>query len=140
MEVSLPWVQIIVMTILSWIGGALWFGPLFWKMWMKIHHADKTLSKGEMEEMKKGVAILMWVELVATFVMMMTFAFLVKMMPWFSGMHIGFLIWVWFILPITVSNVLWWWDKKKMMLPKILISSSYRLLLVLAAGYLFSGW
>jgi hypothetical protein len=36
MEVSLPWIQIIIMTILSWVGGALWFGPLFGKMWMKI--------------------------------------------------------------------------------------------------------
>lgn len=45
MEATLPWMQIFIMTIVSWIGGALWFGPLFGKVWMKIHHGDKTLSK-----------------------------------------------------------------------------------------------
>jgi Protein of unknown function (DUF1761) len=81
MEISLPWLQIIIMTVLSWIGGALWFGPIFGKMWMKIHHGDKTLSKGEMEEAKKGMAVLMASELLATFVLMMTFAFLVQLLP-----------------------------------------------------------
>jgi hypothetical protein len=45
MEVTLPWLQIIIMTVLSWIGGAMWFGPIFGKIWMKIHHGEKTLSK-----------------------------------------------------------------------------------------------
>lgn len=140
MEVALPWLQIVLMTIASWIGGALWFGPLFGKMWMKIHHGEHILSKWEMEEMKKGMAILLVSELVATFVMMMTLAFLIKMLPWFSGMHIALMVWIGFILPMTVSNVLWWAEKKKMMLPKIILASSYRLIMLLLAGYLYSGW
>ncbi len=140
MEVALPWLQIILMTIVSWIVGALWFGPLFGKVWMKIHHGDKTLSNWEMESMKKWMVILMFIELLATFIIMMTLAFLTKMLPGFSGMHIGFLVWLGFILPMNVSNTLWWNDKKKMMLLKILVSSSYRLIMLILAGYIFSGF
>ena len=51
--------------------------------------------------------VLMALELIATLMMMMTLAFLVKMLPGFSGMHISFLVWIGFLLPMTVSNVLW---------------------------------
>lgn len=53
------------------------------------------------------MAVLMAIELAATFVLMMTFAFLVKLLPGFSGVHIAMIAWIGFILPMTVSNVLW---------------------------------
>ena len=47
---SLNWIAIIVCTLLSWVGGAVWFGPVFGKLWMRIHHGDKKMSDAEMKK------------------------------------------------------------------------------------------
>lgn len=52
MEISLPWISIGIITIASMALGAIWHGPLFGKIWMKIHHGDKKFSD---EEMKKAM-------------------------------------------------------------------------------------
>jgi hypothetical protein len=140
MEVTLPWLQIIIMTFVAWIGGALWFGPLFGKQWMKIIHDEHVPSPHEMDAMKKGMMALMVFELIATFLIMMTLAFLTEMLPGLSWMHVGFLVWIGFILPMIVSETLWGGIKKKHMLLKVTLSSAYRLLLLIIAGYLYRGW
>lgn len=73
---------------------------------MKIHH-EKTLSDAEMKEMSKGMAVLMGLELAATLLMMIGLACIVGAIPEYSGVKIGFLVWVAFILPMNVSNTIW---------------------------------
>ena len=51
MEVSLNWVAIAIMTVACFALGALWHGPLFGKLWMRIHHGDKTPSDAEMAQL-----------------------------------------------------------------------------------------
>jgi hypothetical protein len=50
---------------------------------------------------------IMLAEFVATFFMIMTLSFLIKIIPSMSGMHLAFLVWIGFILPTMTSTVIW---------------------------------
>lgn len=135
---SLPWVQIILITVIAWIGGALWFSPLmFGKRWMKIHHA-KVLTEAQMKDMSKGMAILMMWEMIATLLMVIGLACVIRAIPEYSGVKVAFMTWLAFALPVTISTVLWGNDKKNVMCEKIALSAGYRLVVFLAAGYVIS--
>lgn len=140
MEISLNWLAIIIITLVTFFGGAFWHGPLFGKIWMKIHHGDKKYSEDEMKKMMEGMWKLMTAEFVASLFMIMTLAFLIVMLPVFSGIHLAFLVWIGFVVPTMTSVVLWGNDAKKYMLTKIVISSSFRLVSLLIAGYILSVW
>lgn len=137
---ELNWIAILVITFAAFAGGALWHGPLFGKIWMKIHHGDKVFSKEEMVELSKGMWKLLLTEFVATLLMIISLACLVKAIPQYSGVQVGFMTWLGFVLPMTVSNIIWGGDKREWWCKKILISVSYRLLVFLAAGYILSIW
>lgn len=53
MEISLNWLAIGVLTVTHFALGAIWFGPIFGKIWMRIHHGDKKMSDTEMQEAMK---------------------------------------------------------------------------------------
>ena len=38
---SLNWIAIVGVTLLGFIIGPIWYGPLFGKTWMRIHGHDK---------------------------------------------------------------------------------------------------
>ena len=98
------------------------------------------MSESEMKKAMKGMWKLMFTEFIATFIMVMTLEFLIQILPSYSGIHIAFIIWLGFILPMTASNVIWGNDKKEWMCKKIAIASSYRLVTLLAAGYILNIW
>ena len=140
MEISLNWIAICVVTLGFWIGGALWFGPIFGKIWMRIHHGEKKFTDEEMKNAAAGMWKLLVAELISNFVMVATLAFLIAVLPSYSGMYLGFLVWIGFVLPTIVSSTIWGNDSKKWMTPKILISASYRLIALVAAGYVLGIW
>lgn len=94
MQGTLPWMIIVIMTIASFALGALWHGPLFGKLWTKIHHGDKKISDHEMKQMMEGMWKILLAEYIATFFMVMTLAFLIQILPNMSGIHIAFMIWI----------------------------------------------
>ncbi len=139
-EVSLNWMAIAIMTVACFALGALWHGPLFGKLWMRIHHGKDTFTDAEMKKAMVGMWKLMLAEFVASFIMVMTLAFLIEMLPTMSGMHVAFLVWFGYVLPTMTSTVVWGGDAKKWMCTKIVVSSICRLLGLLATGYVLSMW
>lgn len=138
MTVILPWMMIVIMTVACFALGALWHGPLFGKLWMRIHHGDKKFTDAEMKKSMEGMWKIMLAEFVATFLMVMTLAFIIEIIPSFSGMHLAFVVWIGYVLPTMTSTVVWGGDKKEWMFTKIAVSSICRLLGLLATGYVLS--
>lgn len=93
-----------------------------------------------MEKMKVGMWKIMLAEFVSVVMMIMSFDFLRQIIPGYSGMHIGFLVWFGFVFPTYISSIIWGKDPKKWMLAKILISSAYRLVVLIGAGYILGIW
>lgn len=127
------------MTVMNFIFGNLWFGPLFGKAWQRIHNVDCD-DKKKMKEMMKGIWKIMVSELVSTFLIMAGLACVINSIPEYTGVRIAFMVWIAFVLPITVSNVIWGNDKRGDMVTKITITALYRLIPLLVAGYVFTQW
>ena len=106
---------------------------------MKIHHETEP-SKEEMKEMTKGMWKLLVAEFIMTLLMITSIACIVRAIPQYSGVINAFLLWLGFVVPMTVSNIIWGGDKRQWWCKKILVAISYRLIVFLVAGYILSVW
>lgn len=93
MDITLNWLAIAVVTVLSFLMGNLWFGPLFGKNWMRIVEMDK-MSKNQEKDAMKGMWKLMISELVATFLMIVGLACVVAAIPEYSGIRNALMLWL----------------------------------------------
>ena len=135
---GLNWLAIGIMTVASFALGALWHGPLFGKLWQRIHHGDKKISEEAMKKMMEGMWKLMLAEFIATLLMVIGLACVIRAIPTFPPMLTAAMIWLAFILPTMTSTILWGNDPKKWMGMKVVISSTCRLVSLLATGYVLS--
>lgn len=131
------WIVLLV-TIVAFMGGALWYGPLFGNTWMKIHHWDKKLSEVEMKEAMKWIWKLLLTEFISTLMIMIALAFVITQSIEYSPMSIGFVVWIWFAFPIIISDIIWWRDKKEWLCTKISIMLWFRFITILWASYIYS--
>lgn len=137
---QLNYIAIFVITLLAFFGWAFWHGPLFGKLWMKIHWGENTPSEKEQKEMMKGMWKLLLTEYIVTLFMVFSLAWLMQAIPEYSGIRIALISWIGFVVPMTVSNIIWGGDKKQYWIQKILITISYRLIVFIFAGYILSIW
>lgn len=138
--VEINWLAVLVLTVGSWMFGAVWFGPIWGKIWMRIHHGDKGMSDAEMKNAMKGMWKLLVTEFAATALMIVGLACIIGAIPEFSGVRNAFMIWLAFVMPAGVSVVLWGNDAKKYMCTKIALIASNRLIALIVAGYILSVW
>jgi glycerol uptake facilitator-like aquaporin len=132
--------KILLLTVVVYIIGALWFSKLFGKTWMKIHH-NKDKAPEDVKKDMKGMWKLMLTEFILTFVINFTLFFIASASDTLTVALIStFIIWLGFILPTTVSNVIWGGDNRKWMIKKIAISSGYRLIAMLITVWILFVW
>lgn len=134
---SLNWVAIGVMTVISFMFGNLWFGVFFGKQWQRIHGMDCMDEKAK-KAMMKGIWKIMLGEFLATAVIMIGIARMIAVAPEFGGIGNALFVWLMFVVPITLSNVVWGADKREVMIQKIAITIGYRLIPLVVAGYVFT--
>ncbi len=97
-------------------------GPLFGKLWMRIHHRKDSFNDAEMQASMVVMGELMLAEFVATALMVIGLACLMRAIPQYSGVQTAFLIWIAFVLPTMTSTVIWGADTRKYMATKIAVS------------------
>ncbi len=128
---------VLVAAIISMVVGSIWYGPLFGKKFMQEMGMNK-LSKEEQDKMK---ANMMWSyvgQLVASLVSFYVLAWFINAtggMTAGAGMHIGFLVWLGFTVPIRFGSAIW---GGKMSLFWIGIGSE--LITLIAVGALIGAW
>ena len=137
---SLNWIAISVCTLIMFMGGAIWHGPIFGKLWMKIHHGDKKFTDAENKKLMEGMWKLILAEFFVSSLMIIGLVCIIRAIPEYSGVRNAFMIWIAFVLPTLTSSVLWGGDKREWMSIKVLITGSYRLLALLLAGYILTIW
>lgn len=137
------YVAVLACGIISMILGSLWYGPLFGKPWMRM----MGISKGEMtpavkKAMMKSYTLMFIGSLVTAFVLSNTLSFLTFafVAPTASGVVIGMLtaFWLWlgFIAPITMGNVIWEGKSWKLWL----INNGYNLVFLMISGIILTLW
>lgn len=135
---GLNWTMIIISTLVSFGIGAVWHGPIFGKLWMKIHHGEKKFTDAEMKESMKGMWKLLVTEFIASLLIIIGLACVIRAIPEYSGLQTAFMVWLSFIVTTMTSTVIWGGDAKKWMCTKVAVSGSARLLSLLIAGYLLT--
>lgn len=122
--------------VVSMIIGFLWYSPmLFGKQWMKL----MGLTKEKLEKAKKTMGPMYGVSFVATFVMAVVLGIVVNFALATSaqeGMRLGFLMWLGFVAPVMVSDVIFGdktWDL-------LLLNAGYQLVSLMAMGSVLAMW
>lgn len=114
---------VLIMTMVQFVVGAIWYGTLFGKLWGKIHGFDK-LSKEVQKKMMAEMGPYYGLQLLVT---VLTSVVLVKFRNYVSGEPNVFwmvgLLWLGLVMPAQVSAVIFGGTDKKWLMKKILVQA-----------------
>lgn len=118
---------IAIASIVDFVIGAIWYGPVFGKLWGKIHGFDK-LSKAVQQEMMKQMGPLYGVQFAVTILTNIILAIFLTYVPGWNVYALAGFIWLGFVLPTQVSSVLFGGTDPKWITTKIALQAGASLL------------
>ena len=118
---DINYIAILVATVVQFIIGAIWYGPVFGKIWGRMHGFEDH-SPEVQAQMMKGMWKLLVPQFIVTLVTSFVFVLLLNGMPydWNRYGLIGFM-WLGFVVPTQISAVLFGGTKPEWIAKKILI-------------------
>jgi len=135
---NINYLAVLVAAIAAIVIGSLWYSPiLFGNIWMKL--SGITKEKMEKDKKKGGMTKLYVVQIVASLVMACVLANLIALLGLtgvVGGIQIAFLVWVGFVLPLLIGNVLW--EGKSWAL--YLLNITYNLVNLIVMGIILAVW
>ncbi len=117
---ELNYLAILVAVVLQFIVGFLWYGPLFGKLWGKIHGFDK-LSKEQQQKLMSEMGPIYGIQLFVTIVTTFVLAIFITNLPGWNPYGMAGFFWIGFVVPAQISSVLFSNTEKKWMVKKILL-------------------
>jgi hypothetical protein len=124
---------IVLATFAQFAVGAIWYTPIFGKIWGKIHCFDK-LDKKSQKEMQAQMGPLLGIQLLLTFVTSIVLARLISILPSYSAYTLATMLWSGFVLPTQVSAVIFGGTESKWIITKIGIMAGGSLVCLLVAA------
>lgn len=113
--------------------GALWFGPLFGKLWVKYSNWDpEHLKKIGKQTMMRSMPISFVAQILMAFILAYFLGYM-KVQTMFEAIKIASLIGIGFVATTTVNGYLWHTDKLEFFL--INLSSNLTRLVAMTAVY-----
>lgn len=137
MEVNL--ITIGASAILAMALGAVWYGPLFGKHWMKIIGISAA-DKQAREKMQKEAGPLYAIQFLLVLFQVYVLAHYVKGWSEVSGIENALWIWAAFVMPTIAAASMWTNDSRKVVWHRFLIQAGYHLVLFVAFGYILDVW
>jgi len=110
-NVVVSYLGILVATVVSFIFGWLWYGPVFGKTWMKLNNIGK---KEIAEAKKKSMAGMMILKFIGTLITAYVLAILLGALAVSSvggAIQLGFWLWLGLILATTILGSVLWYNK-----------------------------
>jgi len=127
------YLAILLATVVQFIIGALWYMPLFGKLWGKMHGFDKV-PKAEQKEMMKSMGPYLVLQFLVTLVTTVILALFLTSVPSWNVYTTAGLLWLGFVLPTQVSAVVFGGTEGKWVVSKIAVMSGGALLCLEAAA------
>jgi hypothetical protein len=137
---NIDYIAVLVAAVAQFIFGAIWYMPLFGKIWGEMHDFDK-LSPEVQSEMQKGMWPWLVVQFIVTVVTTAVFSMLLNSAS--SEWHaygLGGFLWLGFILPTQISTIVFGGTEPKWMFKKIAISAVGALLCIMIAAAILSAF
>lgn len=131
---ELNYVAIVIATVLQFIVGAVWYMPIFGKVWGTIHGFDR-LAPEEQTNAQKGMGPYLVLQFVVTLVTTYVLALFVSELSseWHAFGAAGFL-WLGFVAPTQASAVMFGGTPKEWMCKKFAIMASGSLVNLMVAA------
>ncbi len=124
---------VLVASVLQFIFSALWYTPVFGKLWGKIHGFDKV-PKEKQKEMMKKMPPLLAVQMLSTVVTTMVLAIIFANMNNTANAYtVALLLWIGLIVPTQISAVLFGGTEPKWVITKLLIMTAAALCCIMIA-------
>lgn len=141
MAIPINWWALLVTTVISFVLGFLWFGPVFGKIWMQT--VGHTMPETMTPEMKRGMIIgYIWViitSFLTNFVLLHNLTFgsaYLGMTGVGAGLQAAIWNWIGFCFPLLISSVMFESRPKKY----ILVTGGYYLVALIINGIVLSLW
>lgn len=135
---SISLLAVIVAAVTQFIVGAIWYMPVFGKVWGTIHGFDK-ISKEEQEKAQKKMLPLLGVQFLCTILIAGVFALLRQGFPAEWNVYgLAFFFWLGFILPTQIGAVLFGGTEPRWVVTKTAIMAGGALLCLLSTAFVFS--
>lgn len=116
------YLAILVAAVAQFIIGAIWYMPLFGKLWGKIHGMDKV-SEEEQKKMMKSMGPFLAVQFLVTLVTTFVLAIFIAYQPTWNAYAMAGFFWIGFVVPTQVSGVIFGGTNPKWIVAKILIQA-----------------
>ncbi len=131
-------IAVLVAAVVQFIIGAIWYTPLFGKMWGKIHGFDTLNPELQAEMQKKMMPLLAW-QFAMTLLTAFVFALLIgTLSAGTNAYNLAFHMWLGFVIPTQVGAVLFGGTKPEWIVTKIAIMAGGSLVCLLAAAFVLS--
>ena len=130
---QINYLAVIVATVVQFALGFVWFGPIFGKMWGKIHGFDK-LPKEVQQKMMKSMGPFYGLQALVTLVTSFVLAIFISYQPTWSPYGMAFFLWLGFVVPTQVSGVVFGGTEGKWIFPKISILAGGSIIFLEAAA------
>lgn len=102
--------------------GFLWYGPVFGKLWGRIHGFDK-LSKETQQKMMGEMGPFYGLQLLVTVVTTVVLAIFINNLPSWNPYGMAFFFWLGFVVPAQVSAVIFGGTPKEWITKKIAVQA-----------------
>lgn len=125
--------------VLGMIGGALWYGPLLGKVFMRSMGVDPNDPVARVQ-MQKGATKLYILQFLILLLQFYIFAHFVEGRSDVSGAEVGAWLWLGFIVPTLAGVAMWTTEPAKRAWTRVAIIAGYQLVLFTVIGTIFSMW
>lgn len=125
--------------VLSMVVGAVWYGPLFGRVWMNIVGVSPD-DEAKRKEMQKGAGPLYGVQLLLTLFQVLVLAHLIADTSRVSGVERSLWIWGAFVMPTLAGASMWTMDSRKIKWARFGIQSGYQLVMFGIYGTILYLW
>ncbi len=129
------YLAVVVAALAPMVIGAMWYGPVFGKIWIKAHGYDQE----KLAEMQAGMGKAYGLSFVCYLVMALVMALLIAATGWWEtagGIHTGLICWLGFAATIGLTAHLFS-DKKP---AAYLLDAGFQLVYMVAMGIVLASW
>lgn len=128
---------VLLATVAEFIVGAIWYMPLFGKLWGEIHEFQKWDKKTQ-KEMQGKMGPFYGVQLFVTLITTIVLSKLMLMLPTYSPYTLVLMSWIGFVVPTQASAVIFGGTDPKWIVKKTMIMAGGSLACLLVAAWILS--
>ncbi|MCB9811428.1 DUF1761 domain-containing protein [Candidatus Nomurabacteria bacterium] len=136
---EIHYLPIIICAVLAMVVGAIWYGALFGRLWMRIIGAD-SLSETEKEAMQKRMWKDYLLQAAVLLLQLYVLAHFIKGWDIVSGVEVAFWLWLGMVMPTLAGSAIWTAESSKMRWLRFVVQAGYQFVIFMLFGYILGNW